>query len=71
MDDSGGEREWVVAAQGVGNVPGQQFLDAIDRVIGDALDHVAQVRLGSKPLSLAAPIRPSGAALPQVFLMHR
>ena len=52
MDDSGGEREWVVAAQGVGNVPGQQFLDAIDRVIGDALDHVAQVRLGVQAVEL-------------------
>lgn len=45
MGESGGEFEGGVAAQGVGGVPGQQFLDAVHRVLGDALDDVAQVGL--------------------------
>ena len=32
--------------------PGQQFFDAIDRVIGDALDDVAQVRFGIHAVEL-------------------
>lgn len=31
-------------------VPRQQFLDAVDRMIGDALEHVAQIRLGVQPI---------------------
>jgi hypothetical protein len=27
-------------------VPGQQFVDPVDRMVGDALEHVAQVRFG-------------------------
>ena len=28
----------------LGHLPGQQIVDAIDRVIGDVLKHVAQIR---------------------------
>lgn len=33
------------AAQALGDVLGQQFLDAVDRVLGDVLDDVARVLL--------------------------
>jgi hypothetical protein len=34
------------------DVPRQQLFDAVDRVIGDALEHLAQVRLGIQPVEL-------------------
>jgi len=34
------------------HVPGQQFVDAVDRMVGDAFEHVAQVRLGIEPVEL-------------------
>lgn len=33
-------------------VPGQQFVDAADLVIGDPCDHVPQLRLGIEPAEL-------------------
>ena len=35
-------------------VPGQQFINAVDGVIGDALEHVSQVRLGIEPFAYEA-----------------
>ena len=35
-----------------GEVPGQQFGDAVDRVIGDAREHVAQVGFGIEAVEL-------------------
>ena len=34
------------------DVPRQQLLDAVDRVLGDALEYLAQVRLGIEPVEL-------------------
>jgi hypothetical protein len=41
-----------------GSVPGQEFVDAVNGVVGDARGHIAQVGFGSMPLSLAVPIKP-------------
>jgi hypothetical protein len=38
-------------------VPRQQFVDAIQRMLGDLREPVAQIRSGSRPFSLAEPIR--------------
>jgi hypothetical protein len=38
-----------------GEVRRQEFEDAVNGMIGDALDDVAQVELRSRPLSLAEP----------------
>src|SRR4051794_35572626 len=44
---SGGELNGVVGrVQSSGNIPGQEFFDAVDRVLADAFEHVAQVRFG-------------------------
>ena len=44
---SGGELNGVVGrVQSSGNIPGQEFFDSVDRVLADALEHVAQVRFG-------------------------
>ena len=44
---SGGELNGVVGrVQSSGNIPGQEFFDPVDRVLADALEHVAQVRFG-------------------------
>ena len=34
------------------DIPGQQFADAVDRVVGDAAEHVAQVGFGIEPVEL-------------------
>jgi len=36
------------------DVPGQQFCDAVDRVIGDAAEHLAQVGFGIEAVELGA-----------------
>ena len=38
-----------------GEVPGKQFVDPVDRVLGDAGQNLARYRSGSRPLSLAEP----------------
>ena len=38
-------------------IPRQQFVDAVDRMLGDALEHERRYASGSRPLSLAVPIR--------------
>jgi hypothetical protein len=35
-----------VAREMIGDVPWQQFLDAVDRVLGDVLQDVVQIRFG-------------------------
>jgi len=40
-------------AQLVSDGPRQQFVDAIDRMVGDEAEHVAQVRLGVDAVELA------------------
>jgi hypothetical protein len=37
------ERAW---SKFRGEVPGQKFLDAVDGMIGDTFEHVAQISLG-------------------------
>lgn len=34
------------------DVPGRQFGDALDRMVGDSLQHVAQIRLRIDPVQL-------------------
>ena len=36
----------------LGDVPGQQFVDAVDRVVGDAGQDVAQIGLGIEAVEL-------------------
>jgi hypothetical protein len=38
-----------------GQVPGQEFLDAVDRVIGDAREHLAQVCFWVQAVELCCP----------------
>jgi hypothetical protein len=35
-----------------GEVQGQEFLESVDRMIGDAFEHVAQVEFRIKPVEL-------------------
>ncbi len=40
-----------------GDIPGQQFLDAIDRVIGDLFEYAAEIDLRIKPVELGCSCR--------------
>ena len=44
------------------DVPGQQLVDAVDAVLGDALEHGAQVGLRVQPVELRGPCRPPNYA---------
>jgi hypothetical protein len=44
-------------AQSGGNIPRQEFFEAIDQMIADALDDVGKEASGSRSLSFAVPIR--------------
>lgn len=57
MGGSGGDSELVVAVQGAGDVPGRQLLDAVDRLPGDVLDDVAQIRFRGEAVELGRPMR--------------
>lgn len=51
---------WFLSGELGSEVPRQQFLDAVDRVVGDVRLHLTQVRVRiseSKPLRFADPIR--------------
>jgi hypothetical protein len=51
----------------VDNVPGQEILDAIDRMVGDPFEHVVQVALRIDVIELAASCRASDYAEPLHF----
>ena len=38
-----------------GEIPGQQLVDAVDRVIGGPFEHAAEIKFQSSPLSFAVP----------------
>ena len=40
---------------GCGEIPGEEFLEAVDGVLGDPLEHATEIELRIKPIELGCP----------------